>query len=92
MGTVAGTKAKYPEACLIWIDAHADINTPESSDSGNLHGCPVSFLLGLEGTDVEPFNKWLSPCLKPEQLYVVMFIFTYQLRVADLAKRLYRIT
>jgi arginase len=54
--------------CPSQIDAHADINTPESSESGNLHGCPVSFLLGLDGTDVEPFNKWLKPCLKPEQM------------------------
>ncbi|RSH85632.1 arginase [Saitozyma podzolica] len=68
MGTVLGTKSKYPDACLIWIDAHADINTPGSTDSGNLHGCPVSFLLGLEGTDVEPFNQWIKPCLKPEDL------------------------
>lgn len=30
---------------LIWIDAHADINTPLTSDSGNLHGQPVSFIL-----------------------------------------------
>jgi len=71
MGTVSGTMAKYPDACLLWIDAHADINTPDSSESGNLHGCPVSFLLGLEGTDVEPFNKWLKPCLKPEQIVYI---------------------
>ncbi|GFZ51896.1 Arginase [Saitozyma sp. JCM 24511] len=53
------------------IDAHADINTPGSTDSGNLHGCPVSFLLGLEGTDVEPFNQWIKPCLKPEDLVYI---------------------
>ena len=52
------------------MDAHADINTPESTDTGNLHGCPVSFLLGLTGTDVEPFNKWIKPCLKPSELFV----------------------
>lgn len=50
------------------VDAHADINTPETTDSGNLHGCPVSFLLGLTGCDVEPFNKWVKPCLKPEDM------------------------
>ncbi|WWC71319.1 arginase [Kwoniella pini CBS 10737] len=71
MGTVSGTKAKYPDACLIWVDAHADINTPLSTDSGNLHGCPVSFLLGLEGTDVAPFNEWLKPCLKPEEIVYI---------------------
>ena len=37
-----------PELVLIWVDAHADINTPSSTLSGNLHGCPVSRLVGLE--------------------------------------------
>ena len=32
---------------LIWIDAHSDINTPESSPSGNVHGMPLAALLGL---------------------------------------------
>jgi hypothetical protein len=56
---VSGSLRSHPEAALIWIDAHADINTPETTFSGNLHGCPVSFLLGLPGTDVEPFNTWV---------------------------------
>ena len=30
---------------LIWVDAHADINTPLTSSSGNLHGQPLSFIL-----------------------------------------------
>ncbi|KAG8884230.1 Arginase, catabolizes arginine to ornithine and urea [Tulasnella sp. 331] len=47
MGTVTGTLSAHPDACLIWIDAHADINTIASTESGNLHGMPVSFLLGL---------------------------------------------
>jgi arginase len=71
MGTVAGTKRRFPEAALIWVDAHADINTPLTTDSGNLHGCPVSFLLGLEGTDVPPFNVWLQPCLRPEDIIYI---------------------
>ncbi|BEI84820.1 hypothetical protein CcaverHIS002_0502210 [Cutaneotrichosporon cavernicola] len=71
MGTVAGTKRRFPEAALIWVDAHADINTPLTTDSGNLHGCPVSFLLGLEGTDVPPFNVWLQPCLRPEDIVYI---------------------
>lgn len=32
---------------LLWVDAHADINTPETSPSGNLHGMPLAHLLGL---------------------------------------------
>jgi arginase len=56
------------------VDAHADINTPESTDTGNLHGCPVSFLLGLAGTNVEPFSKWIKPCLKPSELSALSFL------------------
>ncbi|KAH8927191.1 arginase [Atractiella rhizophila] len=59
MGTNEGVRSAHPDACLIWIDAHADINTPNSTDSGNLHGCPVSFLLRLEGTDIPEFS-WIT--------------------------------
>lgn len=54
MGTVAAAKraaarAAGPSARLgvLWIDAHADINTPASSVTGNIHGMPVAHLLGL---------------------------------------------
>ncbi|OBZ69110.1 Arginase [Grifola frondosa] len=36
MGTISGTLAQYPDACVIWIDAHADINTADTTDSGNI--------------------------------------------------------
>ncbi|KAI9637690.1 putative arginase [Dioszegia hungarica] len=71
MGTVAGTKSVHPDAALIWVDAHADINTPETTPSGNLHGLPVSFLLGLSGTDVAPFNSWMKPCLRPTDIVYI---------------------
>lgn len=58
LGTVLGTLTAHPDAGLIWVDAHADINTPKSTESGNLHGCPVSFLLGLKDSLVHPF-EWL---------------------------------
>jgi arginase len=32
---------------VVWIDAHSDINTPETSPSGNVHGMPLAALLGL---------------------------------------------
>jgi arginase len=51
------------------VDAHADINTPDTTPSGNLHGCPVSFLLGLKGTNVAPFNEWMKPCLRTTDMY-----------------------
>jgi len=46
MGTLAGlTRARKAPPGLIWIDAHADINSPESSPSGNVHGMPLWFAL-----------------------------------------------
>lgn len=74
IGTIAGVQAKYPDACVLWIDAHADINTPQASESGNLHGCPVAFPLGLD----EPLNSsnpeeanlfdWVPHCLDTSRL------------------------
>jgi len=51
MGSVAGSAHHLQErggalGCL-WIDAHADVNTPETSPSGNVHGMPLAVLLGL---------------------------------------------
>ncbi|KAG6898270.1 hypothetical protein C0992_000715 [Termitomyces sp. T32_za158] len=59
----------HPEACLIWIDAHADINTVETTDSGNIHGMPVSFLLGI-GNRVSEFS-WVKPLLKADRLVYI---------------------
>ncbi|KIL69858.1 hypothetical protein M378DRAFT_709389 [Amanita muscaria Koide BX008] len=69
MGTISGTLSAYPDACVIWIDAHADINTVESTESGNIHGMPVSFLLGI-GEKVDVFS-WCKPVLKPERLVYI---------------------
>ncbi len=51
MGTVAGVseyhRAKGEKIGLLWVDAHADMNTPDSSPSGNIHGMPLAVCLGL---------------------------------------------
>ena len=46
IGTISGSLANYPDLGVLWVDAHADINTPATTTSGNLHGCPLSFLTG----------------------------------------------
>lgn len=49
IGTVAGSLDFYKkDLTTIWIDAHADINTYESSNTKNLHGMPLSFLTGMD--------------------------------------------
>ncbi len=49
-GSVAGAaramRARGDSLGLVWVDAHGDINTPETSPSGNVHGMPVAHLLG----------------------------------------------
>ncbi|KAG2172308.1 hypothetical protein INT43_004850 [Umbelopsis isabellina] len=69
MGTVSGVFDAYPDACLIWIDAHADINTPESTESGNMHGCPLSFVMGLAG-EISEFS-WIKNCLASDRLVYI---------------------
>jgi len=69
IGTISGTSAVYDDLCVVWVDAHADINLPETTTSGNIHGCPVAFLLGLAG-DIAPFS-WLKPCLSPDRLVYI---------------------
>lgn len=48
------------ELVVFWIDAHADINTPDTTASGNLHGCPVSLLCGVDPKSWEPLSKDLG--------------------------------
>jgi arginase len=51
IGTVSGVAEYFrdsqQEVGLIWVDAHADMNTPDSSPSGNIHGMPLATLLGM---------------------------------------------
>ena len=48
MGSISGIASALPNGSLgcIWVDAHADMNTPASSPSGNVHGMPLAALLG----------------------------------------------
>lgn len=50
LGTIAGIKQTFPTKSLgvIWIDAHADLHTPLSSPSGNVHGMPLAGVLALD--------------------------------------------
>ncbi|KAI2622047.1 arginase-like protein [Xylaria nigripes] len=65
IGTISGTAKAFRERlgreiAVIWVDAHADINTPETSGSGNVHGMPVSFLTGLAKEDKPEYFGWLK--------------------------------
>lgn len=66
IGTISGTARAIRERlggremAVIWVDAHADINTPETSDSGNIHGMPVAFLTDLAKDEREDVFGWLK--------------------------------
>lgn len=67
IGTISGTAKATRERlgrdiAVIWVDAHADINTPETSDSGNIHGMPVAFLTGLAKEEKKDIFGWIEKC------------------------------
>lgn len=69
LGSVAGV-AQAGRTGVIWVDAHADLNTPESSPSGNIHGMPLSHLLGRG--DERLLEIWGGGAiLKPQDLVFI---------------------
>jgi len=52
-GTIAGIKMAYPDSVIgvIWIDAHADMHTPYTTPSGNMHGMPLAVSLGEDNIE-----------------------------------------
>jgi arginase len=69
MGSVRASAARYPDLCVVWFDAHADINTIETSPSGNMHGMPIAALLGLPAMLKAPgFADGRFNCVKPENV------------------------
>ncbi|PKI83754.1 arginase [Malassezia vespertilionis] len=73
IGSMIGVARAHPGAAVIWVDAHSDINTPNTTPSGNLHGCPVAFALGLDGAYMAPFKDWLPnpPVNSPNRLVYI---------------------
>ncbi len=73
-GTVAGVanhfRASGQAVGLIWIDAHSDINTPETSTSGNVHGMPLAALLGMGPAELSDLLGW-SPKVLPQHTVLV---------------------
>ncbi|XP_046902762.1 arginase-2, mitochondrial isoform X2 [Hypomesus transpacificus] len=73
IGSVAGHAQQRPDLCLIWVDAHADVNTPTTSPSGNLHGQSVAFLLkDLQDKMPQlPGFSWMKPFLAARDLVYI---------------------
>jgi arginase len=73
-GTVSGVAEFYrrqeQKIGLIWIDAHTDMNTPDSSPSGNVHGMPLAAIMGLAPIELGKIYDF-SPKVQPENCVLV---------------------
>ena len=87
-GTIAGIKAAKPNCKLgiVWIDAHADLHTPYTTPSGNMHGMPLSATIGednieckVHDLDEKTIKSWnelkqigkISPKVLPEDVVFI---------------------
>ena len=74
LGSIAGIaaycKRKKLKLGVIWIDAHSDMNTDETSPSGNIHGMPLAALLGIGHQKLVNFYGF-APKLKPENCALI---------------------
>jgi arginase len=74
VGTVSGVSEFYrrqgQKIGLVWMDAHSDINTPESSPSGNVHGMPLAAIMGLGPAELGNIFGY-SPKVAPENCVIV---------------------
>ncbi|RDD43009.1 Arginase-1 [Trichoplax sp. H2] len=68
IGSIHGHTARIDDLCVLWIDTHADINTGESTVTGNMHGMPLSILMKeLEKKRIPGF-EWAKPCMTAKDI------------------------
>ncbi|HVB34603.1 MAG TPA: arginase [Patescibacteria group bacterium] len=74
VGSVGGVAAHFRKqgghVGLLWLDAHGDMNTPESSPSGNIHGMPLAALVGAGAAELTAIAGF-SPIVQPRQVALV---------------------
>jgi len=70
IGTLAGLGEHYKNLGVIWFDAHADLNTPETTPSGNIHGMPLAVSIGLGHERLVKIRNNV-PKIKPENVIII---------------------
>jgi arginase len=70
IGTIAGVAKHYNNLGLIWYDAHGDLNTGDTSPSGNIHGMPLAASLGIGHPALVHVGGY-APKVKPENVVMV---------------------
>ncbi len=70
IGSLAGVAKHYKNFGVIWYDAHGDLNTGETSPTGNIHGMPLAVSLGI-GHPVLTSIGGFIPKIKPENIVII---------------------
>ncbi|CAF90988.1 unnamed protein product, partial [Tetraodon nigroviridis] len=84
IGSIHGHAAAVGQLAVVWVDAHADINTPLTTPTGNIHGQAMSYLLHElcskvrprvdvypEGIPTLPNFSWIKPCVSAKDLVYI---------------------
>ena len=70
LGTIGGMASVAGVGGVLWIDAHTDLNTPETTPSGNVHGMPLAAVLGRAGEGFAS-ERWPLPAVDPARAAVI---------------------
>jgi arginase len=70
LGSLVGMASVHGPGGVLWIDAHGDLNTPETSPSGNVHGMVLAAALGLGG-EAFHYDDWKLPAIEAGKLALV---------------------
>ncbi|MEH7114612.1 arginase [Neobacillus niacini] len=70
IGTLAGVSKHYKNLGVIWYDAHGDLNTADTSPSGNIHGMPLAASLGIGHHSLTDIAGY-APKVKPENVVII---------------------
>jgi arginase len=70
LGTLGGLARVHGAGGVLWMDAHGDLNRPETSPSGNVHGMPLAAALGLAGREFDS-SSWTLPAVDAGRVALV---------------------
>uniref|UniRef100_A0A8C4CEC2 Arginase n=1 Tax=Denticeps clupeoides TaxID=299321 RepID=A0A8C4CEC2_9TELE len=73
IGSIHGHASVQGQLGVVWVDAHADINTPLTTPTGNIHGQPMSYLIHElhSKVPVVPNFSWIKPCVSARDIVYI---------------------
>ena len=70
LGSICGASKYYENLAVIWVDAHGDINTSETSPTGNVHGMPLAAAMGIGDSSLTEVY-YSGAKIKPENVFII---------------------